>query len=134
MPVLDLSRRLQLHASLEPFTSRLINSEDSLTEHDQRSNVFWLEKDTMEDTFSAVLARKPHRGDESRYHRLQQMKAESWDYFMRIFADGSLTVRVVAVSQHLITCLSLLILSRTSTEDLRHCSTSSTYCSLRRAW
>lgn len=101
-PVLDTPQYLQLHAALDFFSAA---SPDSLSKG-PHSSVFWLHKDTIADSFSAILS-----GDEShnqlspeeisRYRRLKEMNDEGWDSFARVLEDGSLVVRAVAVSTSL---------------------------------
>ena len=51
----------------------------------------------MEDAFTAVILANPDSENDVRFRRLNSMKQESWDFYLRVFSDGSLTVRAVTV-------------------------------------
>ncbi|PFH54806.1 hypothetical protein AMATHDRAFT_72570 [Amanita thiersii Skay4041] len=94
MPVLDLPRRLQLHASLDPFsclpfsiTSKYTNPSDS--------TVFWLDRGTVTQALESALAGSPPE-DDVRSRRIKDIINEGWDLFFRIFSDGSIVVTAVA--------------------------------------
>ncbi|KAF7320375.1 WD repeat protein [Mycena kentingensis (nom. inval.)] len=85
-PVLDSPQFLQLHATLDTFSS----STSSVS-----SNVFWLDRIIIGRAISDALTRDADT-DHTRIRRLQEIIAEGWDLFLRILEDGSATVSAVA--------------------------------------
>lgn len=94
LPVLDTPHYLQLHASLDVFS----DAADRMDRKDNDSNIFWLHKDTLANSFRAILSANPGNADETSFRRLKEMNTEGWDFFVRVFPDNSLVVRAVAVS------------------------------------
>ena len=94
LPVLDTPQHLQLHASVDLYS---VDKRAVLPDYDRHSSIFWLHKDTLSTSFKEVLAANVARTEETRYRRLQEMNDEGWDLFARVFPDGSIIVRAVAV-------------------------------------
>ncbi|KAF8642016.1 hypothetical protein AX16_009737 [Volvariella volvacea WC 439] len=94
LPVLDSPHHLQLHASLDIYSS-LPSSMLSQGASGTRSSIFWMEKDTISKAIEETL-QKNSDPDDSRIRRLQDIIKEHWDLFMRIMEDGSVIVTAVA--------------------------------------
>ncbi|OCB85636.1 hypothetical protein A7U60_g7286 [Sanghuangporus baumii] len=93
LPVLDTPHFLQLHASLDVFS----DATDRIEYNDNESNIFWLHKDTLANSFKAILHGNHGKNiDETSFRRLKEMNTEGWDFFVRVFPDNSLVVRAVA--------------------------------------
>ena len=52
----------------------------------------------MSDALSAALATSSSSDEDARSRRVRDIKAESWDLFLRVLEDGSLILQAVAVS------------------------------------
>jgi hypothetical protein len=93
-PVFDSPRILQLHASLDLFSSFLYTqgSQPSL-----QSSVFWLDRDILDGVLANNL-KQPLEQEDSRTRRIQDIKDEGWDLFLRVIGDGSIVVSAVTVS------------------------------------
>nr|GAT47823.1 WD repeat protein [Mycena chlorophos] len=89
LPVLDSPHHLQLHATLDLFSS--IPSGFATVP----SNIFWLDRVILETTIAHLL-RTESATDNPRIRRLQEIQSEGWDLFLRILADGSATISAVA--------------------------------------
>jgi hypothetical protein len=93
-PVLDAPDLLQLHASLDicaslPFS--VVSQLESST-----SSIFWLDRNTLEKVILHIL-NDPSQADDFRNKRIQEIKDEGWDLFLRVLADGSIVVTAVIV-------------------------------------
>ncbi|KAF7339596.1 WD repeat protein [Mycena sanguinolenta] len=93
LPVLDSPQYLQLHASLDLFSSIPFSISSSLCTTD--SSVFWLDREVIGDCISATLKQETD-SEHARFRRLQDIKDEGWDLFLRILQDGSAVVTAVA--------------------------------------
>lgn len=93
-PVIDAPDFLQLHASLDLYSSLPFSLTGQLG---STSSVFWLDRKTVETVINHILA-NPLLTDDARTRRIREIKEESWDLFMRILSDGSVVVTAVAVS------------------------------------
>ncbi|KAJ7654974.1 RAVE protein 1 C terminal-domain-containing protein [Mycena polygramma] len=82
LPVLDSPQYLQLHASLDLSSSIPFTIASKLSTN---SNVFWLDREINETD-----------SDHARSRRLQEIKDEGWDLFLRVLEDGSAVVTAVA--------------------------------------
>ena len=51
----------------------------------------------MSDSLTAALANLSTSDEDARSRRVRDIKAESWDLFLRVLGDGSLIVQAVAV-------------------------------------
>ncbi len=98
LPVLDAPQYVQLHASLDIFSSLPFSIASQVT----TSRVFFLDRGVMSDALSAALATMSTSDEDARSRRLRDMKSESWDLFLRVLGDGSLIVQAVAVRQYLL--------------------------------
>lgn len=92
--MLDTPHFLQLHAALDLDSDAPAPGNGNL----KSSNIFCLHKDTVANSFSAILSQNYMPDQENQYRRLKEMNGESWDFFVRVFADNSLVVSAVAVS------------------------------------
>ncbi|KAJ7786153.1 RAVE protein 1 C terminal-domain-containing protein [Mycena metata] len=92
LPVLDSPQYLQLHASLDLFSSIPFIVSSKLSTD---SSVFWLDREVVSDCISATLNNETNR-EHARFRRLQEIKDEGWDLFIRVLEDGSAVVTAVA--------------------------------------
>lgn len=54
----------------------------------------------MSDALSEALATLSTADEDARSRRVRDIKAESWDLFLRVLGDGSLIVQAVSVCQN----------------------------------
>ncbi|KAJ7099614.1 RAVE protein 1 C terminal-domain-containing protein [Mycena crocata] len=92
LPVLDSPQYLQLHASLDLFSSIPFSISSQLSTN---SSVFWLDREIVGDSISAALKNETE-SEHARTRRLQEIKDEGWDLFLRVGEDGSAVVTAVA--------------------------------------
>ncbi|KAJ6574959.1 WD repeat-containing protein [Mycena capillaripes] len=92
LPVLDSPQYLQLHASLDLFSSIPFTVSSTLS---TSSSVFWLDREIVGDCISATLKNETD-SEHARFRRLQEIKDEGWDLFLRVLEDGSAVVTAVA--------------------------------------
>lgn len=52
----------------------------------------------MGKALATLLNDMPQHEEDARYRRLQDIKDEGWDLFLRILEDGSIIITAVAVS------------------------------------
>jgi hypothetical protein len=102
LPVLDSPHLLQLHASLDLFSS-LPFSVASNHPESPSSSVFWMDKGVLGNALKHTLNSRPKEED-ARSRRIAEIQEEEWDLFLRVLADGSIIVTAVAVSNHLPSC------------------------------
>lgn len=95
LPVLDSPRRLQLHASLDLFSSLPFSMASKLPK--SHSSVFWLDREVIGDVLTTILKDQSNPED-GRIRRLREIKEDGWDLFLRVLDDGSIVVTAVAVS------------------------------------
>jgi hypothetical protein len=93
LPVLDSPQYLQLHASLDLFSSIPFIIASKLSTN---SAVFWLDREIIGNSIAAALKNETD-SDHARIRRLQEIKDEGWDLFLRVLEDGSAVVTAVAV-------------------------------------
>ncbi|KAF7339771.1 WD repeat protein [Mycena venus] len=93
LPVLDSPQYLQLHASLDLFSSIPFSISSKLST--ASSSVFWLDREIVGDCISATLKNETD-SEHARFRRLQEIKDEGWDLFLRVIEDGSALVTAVA--------------------------------------
>lgn len=96
-PVLDAPQYLQLHASIDLYTS-IPFSVACQYPHPSTSKIFWLDTEIMGKALATLLNDMPQHEEDARYRRLQDIKDEGWDLFLRILEDGSIIITAVAVS------------------------------------
>ena len=109
-PVLDAPQRLQLHAALDP--SSFLPS--SLTTQLLGSYIFPLDRQVLLQSIADISQKvKPNvnidgnaektfsneEGDQLR--KLEEIKNEEWDLFLRVLKDGSIVIRGIAVRYYL---------------------------------
>ena len=94
-PVLDTPHFLQLHAS---FSNDSVDSGHDIREMQQESDIFWLHKDTLADSFAATILQERKGDENASLKRLEEIHKDGWDFFIRVFHDNSIVVRAVAVS------------------------------------
>jgi hypothetical protein len=97
--VVDAPHRLQLHASLDLFSSLPFLIAAKLGSH-PRSTIVWLDKEVVRRTIKTILVSTAE--DVSPLaKRLREIDEEGWDLFVRALEDGSLLVSAVAVGASL---------------------------------
>ncbi|KAG5715648.1 Regulator of V-ATPase in vacuolar membrane protein 1 [Termitomyces sp. T112] len=94
LPVLDSPQQLQLHASLDIFSS-LPFSAASHHLNQTASTAFWLDREVVENALNETLKKWPDQ-DNARLRRIKDIKDERWDLFLRVLGDGSVVVSAVA--------------------------------------
>ncbi|KAG2159698.1 RAVE protein 1 C terminal-domain-containing protein [Suillus bovinus] len=95
LPVIDAPHRLQLHASLDLFSSLPFLIAAKLGSHPRKSTVVWLDKEVVRRTIKAVLA-SAAKDASPQVKRLREIDEEGWDLFVRALGDGSMLVSAVA--------------------------------------
>ena len=95
-PVLDSPRHLQLHASLDLFSSSSLGQS-------RPSSIFWLDRDVLDGVLANILKINSDQED-GRSRRVREIKDEAWDLFLRLTGDGSIIVSAVTVSVTLHHC------------------------------
>lgn len=94
--MIDAPHRLQLHASLDLFSSLPFLVAARLGSHPRKSTVVWLDKEVVRRTIKAVLASATEDAS-PQFKRLREIDEEGWDLFVRALGDGSMLVSAVAV-------------------------------------
>ncbi|KAJ6621584.1 RAVE protein 1 C terminal-domain-containing protein [Mycena sp. CBHHK59/15] len=92
LPVLDSPQHLQLHASLDLFSSIPFSISSKISTN---FSVFWLDREIIGNSISATLKDK-NEPENAQIRRLQEIKDEGWDLFLRVLEDGSAVVTAVA--------------------------------------
>ena len=92
LPVLDSPHHLQLHATLDVFSSLPFSVATTLDL--SRSRVFWLDRQVLGDVLSNICQDQSEQED-GRRKRLREIKDE--DLFLRVLEDGSIVISAVAV-------------------------------------
>lgn len=93
LPVLDSPQHLQLHASLDLFSSLPFSIASNYT----NSSVFWLDREIIGNVLTHISKQRPDQ-DDARSRRIKEIQDEGWDLFLRVLGDGSIVVTAVAVS------------------------------------
>ncbi|OAX44398.1 hypothetical protein K503DRAFT_383768 [Rhizopogon vinicolor AM-OR11-026] len=94
-PVVDVPHRLQLHASLDLFSSLPFLIVAKFGPHPSRSTVVWLDKEVVRRMIKAILVSTAEDVSPP-VKRLREIDEEGWDLFVRALEDGSLLVSAVA--------------------------------------
>lgn len=94
LPVLDSPQHVQLHASLDVFSALPFSIASQVTE----SHIFSLSREVMSNALKAALETMGGDDEDARSIRVRDIRAESWDLFLRVLGDGALVVQAVAVS------------------------------------
>ncbi|KAK0208168.1 RAVE protein 1 C terminal-domain-containing protein [Desarmillaria ectypa] len=92
-PVLDSPQYLQLHASLDLYSS-LPFSITSAHSEIQHSSVFYLDREVIRQSSDKILTSCPSQ-DNVHTRRIRDIKEEGWDLFLRVLGDGSIVVTAV---------------------------------------
>lgn len=90
LPVLDAPQQLQLHMSLDLFSSVPFSVASSYTES---SSIFCLNRQALERALQHIVENAQHGDDDV---RLKEIREEAWDLFLRALPDGSLVISAVA--------------------------------------
>ena len=93
LPVLDSPQHVQLHASLDVFSALPFSIASQVT----TSHIFSLSRGVMSNALKAALEALGDNDEDARSIRVRDIRAESWDLFLRVLGDGSLIVQAVAV-------------------------------------
>ncbi|KII93785.1 hypothetical protein PLICRDRAFT_101217 [Plicaturopsis crispa FD-325 SS-3] len=118
LPVLDAPQYLQLHASLDLFSSLpfSVASEFSTAQ----SSVFWLDRAIIGDSLAKNLTAS-RDDDDVRHRRAREIKEEGWDLFLRVLGNGSIVVTAVAnIDRRPPTLLTQFTLQHTQPATLPH--------------
>ncbi|KAI0068306.1 WD repeat-containing protein [Artomyces pyxidatus] len=94
-PVLDSPQHVQLHASLDLFSSLPPSVISKSHGENLNSSVFWLDREVIGDALGNILKDIPNT-DDAKTRRVSDIKEEGWDLFLRVLSDGSIVVRAVA--------------------------------------
>ncbi|KAG6818061.1 hypothetical protein H0H87_009216 [Tephrocybe sp. NHM501043] len=94
LPVLDSPQHLQLHASLDLFSS-LPFSVASQHLNQTVSTAFWLDRDIVGNALNHTLKSRPDQ-DNVRTRRIKEIWEERWDLFLRVLGDGSIVLSAIA--------------------------------------
>ncbi|CAK5280165.1 unnamed protein product [Mycena citricolor] len=94
LPVLDSPEHLQLHASLDLFSSIPFSITGKMP---ASSSIFWLDRQ-MVDRCLSVASDESNAQENPRIRRMKEIKDEGWDLFLRIVDDGSAVITAVAAS------------------------------------
>ncbi|CAL1695568.1 unnamed protein product [Somion occarium] len=92
LPVLDAPQQLQLHASLDIFSALPF----SIAAKSPNSSIYWLDRAVMSNALTAVLDQPGADKEEAGRRRIQEVRDEGWDLFLRVLSDGSLVLQAVA--------------------------------------
>ncbi|KAF9270044.1 WD repeat-containing protein [Marasmius fiardii PR-910] len=95
LPVLDSPQHLQLHASIELFSSLSYTSVSSQSQN-RASVVFHLDGHALWHSLDILFAHDKQDWEDTSLRRLRDIKDESWDIFFRVVGDGSLILTAVA--------------------------------------
>ncbi|KAF9015532.1 RAVE protein 1 C terminal-domain-containing protein [Cyathus striatus] len=93
LPVLDSPDHLQLHASLDLFSSLPYSVTSSYLT--PSSSIFWLDREIVGNVLDNVLKQHIDQND-AKGRRIAEIKQEGWDLFLRIIDDGSVVVTAIA--------------------------------------
>lgn len=89
--MLDSPQHLQLHAAIDLYSS-VPSSLDSTPS----SNVFWLDREVISQSLERILKDNPGL-DDVKTRRLQDIKEEGWDLFLRVVESGDIIITAIAV-------------------------------------
>ncbi|KAG2023063.1 WD repeat-containing protein [Coprinopsis cinerea AmutBmut pab1-1] len=93
LPVLDAPEYLQLHASLDLYSS--LPYSVAADQSDSTSTIFWLDRRIVGTVIEYILKNQLHE-DDGRKRRIKEIHEEGWDLFLRVLSDGSIVVTAVA--------------------------------------
>ena len=93
--MLDAPEHLQLHASLDVFSSSPLSiSSNQLVLG--APTVFWLDRRIVGTVLNRILDTNGAEDDE-RLTRIKEISDEGWDLFFRVLGDGSVVITAVSV-------------------------------------
>ncbi|KAL0951404.1 hypothetical protein HGRIS_008099 [Hohenbuehelia grisea] len=95
LPVLDAPQHLQLHASIDLFSS-IPYSVASKYPNLSDSAIFPLDREVIDGGLTAGLKDLSDHEEDARTRRLKDIMDEGWDLFMRVMVDGSVIVTAIA--------------------------------------
>ncbi|KAF5384978.1 hypothetical protein D9615_001393 [Tricholomella constricta] len=96
LPVLDSPQNLQLHASLDLFSSFPFSiASNHLWQ--LPSTAFWLDREVVGNALKEILKQRIEQ-DDARGRRIKEILEERWDLFLRVLGDGSIVVTAVAAT------------------------------------
>jgi hypothetical protein len=93
LPVLDAPQHLQLHASVDLYSSLSYD----VASKAPLSAVFWLDREVIRNSLEVII-QTDSQVDDSRYRKLREIQEENWDSFLRVLADGSIILTAIAAS------------------------------------
>lgn len=93
LPVLDAPEYLQLHASLDLYSS--LPYSVAADQSSSASTVFWLDRLVVGKVIDHILKHQLQQ-DDGRKRRIREIQEEGWDLFLRVLADGSIVVTALA--------------------------------------
>ncbi|ESK98022.1 wd repeat protein [Moniliophthora roreri MCA 2997] len=94
-PVLDSPQYLQLHASIDLFSSIPYNLVSAQREY-QTSSVFWLDRQVLGQSLQKLVPDEKQDQEGASIRKLRDIKEEGWDLFFRVVGDGSVVLSAVA--------------------------------------
>jgi hypothetical protein len=103
LPVLDSPQLLQLHASLDLFSSLPFSIASDYHES-SCSSIFWMDREVLGNALNHASKMRSDEED-ARSRRIAEIQEEGWDLFLRVLGDGSIVVTAVAVSIYLFRCM-----------------------------
>ncbi|KAF9229125.1 hypothetical protein BS17DRAFT_4921 [Gyrodon lividus] len=92
LPVVDSAHRLQLHLTIDLFTSLTFPLASEFTTHSE-SKIIWLDREVIGPAIKAALIASVTNG--IAMSTSQKVEDEDWDFFLRVLADGSLLLSAV---------------------------------------
>lgn len=102
LPVLDQPNYLQLHGTLDAYSSLPLSFHPSTTKSSTPSTGFILDREVVCSVFARILKDCDKNNDDSSLHRLREIQDEGWDLFLHVHEDRSLVVGAVAVRASLL--------------------------------
>ncbi|KAH6916877.1 WD repeat-containing protein [Coprinopsis sp. MPI-PUGE-AT-0042] len=93
LPVLDAPEYLQLHASLDLYSS--LPYSVAADQASSASTIFWLDRLVVGKVIDHILKYELQQ-DDGRKRRIREIHDEGWDLFLRVLADGSIVVTALA--------------------------------------
>jgi hypothetical protein len=94
LPVLDAPEHLQLHASLDLYSS--LPYSVAADQSSSASTIFWLDRLMVGKVIDHILKHELQQ-DDGRKRRIKEIHDEGWDLFLRVLANGSIVVTALAV-------------------------------------
>ncbi|KAL0580829.1 regulator of (H+)-ATPase in vacuolar membrane [Marasmius crinis-equi] len=95
LPVLDSPQYLQLHASIDLFSS-ISYPLVSRQPHYQTSSIFHLDRNALDEALKTLVPQNKIDQEDANARRLRDMKDDNWDLFFRVLGDGSIVLTAVS--------------------------------------